>query len=434
MDEAFFTTMKAVGLAGISSFSRTPYLKTEARRGYHNAIEAVNRALSSPATATNDSTLMSILLLSQFETIDSCTEKSIAGWENHIKGAAAVLKLRGPERLITPIQVRLFVQSTSALIIGSMKTGLPLPDYLYELANVAAQHINEDDITWRFFFLQLSVTRFRASLQKNSMADPAAVLKKAIEYDAQLTNFFDNTEPEWAFETIYTDDYPDILPFGQYHIYSHFLSAQIWNGTRSLRVFLNELIRKILVTGFSHQPPLFSSVEHTAQFQTSTEALYQLQVDVLASLPQHFGLNPASTENIPKGTLFLETVKFSAPLFPWTNFHTPMAFKPALLPWANQGFSGSPFPKDVPILRGFGGYIMPWMLFLAGNMAIASKDIQECSLRLLRWVGHAMGIQQSLVLAEHMEVAIRERERVNPVVNYRYGERASGGSRPRHNK
>ncbi|KAE8446163.1 hypothetical protein EG329_012536 [Mollisiaceae sp. DMI_Dod_QoI] len=144
MDDALFSTVKTIGLAGISGFSHTSELNIEARKRYLAAIQSVNNAIVFPESAKRDSTLTSIMLLSQIEAIECFTPRSLDAWENHVKGAAAIIKLRGVEKLKAPLEIRLFIQAVSSLIVCCMKTRIHLPEHLFELMDVAGQGMKID--------------------------------------------------------------------------------------------------------------------------------------------------------------------------------------------------------------------------------------------------------------------------------------------------
>lgn len=55
---------------------------------------------------------------------------------------------------------------------------------------------------------------------------------------------------------------------------------------------MNRTICDVLLKGFLAKPPIFVALEHTAQFQISTDALFQLCADILASVPQYIGHSP----------------------------------------------------------------------------------------------------------------------------------------------
>jgi hypothetical protein len=105
----------------------------------------------SPESAKKDSTLVSILLLSQVEALDCYTSRSLAAWENHVKGAAAIIQLRGAEKLRAPLEIRLFIQATSSLFICCIKNRIHLPSHLFDLKETAALHMNTNAPEWRHF-------------------------------------------------------------------------------------------------------------------------------------------------------------------------------------------------------------------------------------------------------------------------------------------
>ncbi len=95
VDDGLLYSMQAVGLAGFAHFNRAPSLMANARYLYLKAIQETNRALKDPVGVKKDGTLLSIMILGIFETVTGIGTKSISDWEQHLKGAAAVIKLRG---------------------------------------------------------------------------------------------------------------------------------------------------------------------------------------------------------------------------------------------------------------------------------------------------------------------------------------------------
>lgn len=83
----------------IAHTTRTPSLLQNARYEYTKAIQLTNAALNSPEDVTKDSTLMAIHILSIFETVTGCRQQSFKDWSEHLHGAAAVIKLRGPDQI-----------------------------------------------------------------------------------------------------------------------------------------------------------------------------------------------------------------------------------------------------------------------------------------------------------------------------------------------
>ena len=98
IDDNLANCMKAVGLAALASAAHAPELIKEARKRYLSAIRLTNAALGSFVDAKKDSTLLAIMLLSIFETVTSSEQRSLSAWVSHINGAAALIKIRGPEQ------------------------------------------------------------------------------------------------------------------------------------------------------------------------------------------------------------------------------------------------------------------------------------------------------------------------------------------------
>ncbi|KUJ20016.1 uncharacterized protein LY89DRAFT_772794 [Mollisia scopiformis] len=380
MDDALFAAVKAVGLAGISGHAHTPDMSVEARKRYLAAIQSVNNAIVFPESAKRDSTLVSIMLLSQIEALECSAPRSLTAWENHVKGAAAVLKLRGAEKLTTPLEVRLFVQAVSGLIVCCLKNRIHLPDHLFELRDVAGQCMQTNAPGWRMFHMHMLVTQFAADIKHKILTDPQSIISRALELDEMVSLIFLDSGPEWTFETIYDDSHPEIILLGHYYVYKTFMSAEVWNGMRSTRVLLHDQIRSTLLKGFATQPPLFSDEIYAVQFQASTDILYEMQNGLLASIPQQFLVMPTSS---------------NAPFrFPWSNFQ-PDIYNPSQ--------NSSPVLERIPLMRNVGGYLLPWLLYRTGNMSITKKETLDAILRLLRLAGSEMGIQMAFVLAEHLE-------------------------------
>ncbi|KAE9368890.1 hypothetical protein N431DRAFT_470571 [Stipitochalara longipes BDJ] len=393
VNDTFLATGKALGIAGISNFMRTTDLKRAAQKQYIAAIQAVNNALGQPSTATDDATLISILLLVQFETVECFSLRSLAYWETHLRGAAAVLKMRGAERLRKPNDIRLFIQATSMLNTSCVRAGIAPPEYLFDLAEIAAKHINNDEPGWQVFHLHMLLARFRANISHGVITDPYQIIRDALRMDG-LCSAIPFVGPDWAFETVHSDldlD-PDSIMVGYYHVYPNFISAQLWNAARATRLALNEIIRKTLLYGFNSQPPIFFELEDTVQFQISTDTIFWLQREILASVPQYLGFGD-TTDALPNRNFASAQSPF-APKFPWSCFQSTV-YRPTT--------TSSPPLNDPPLIRSFGGYMLPLSLYAAGDVSITTPTIKQKILKTLRLIGYSMGIQQALILAEKME-------------------------------
>ena len=386
MDKILRSSMKAVGLAGYASFVSAPELITQAKQHYVAAIQLTNAALRSSIEAKKDSTLLSVMILSLFEIITGRNERSIAAWKNHNLGCAALLHIRGKEQLAIPRGRHMFMQVTSTLAIGCLSYNMELPCHLFELREEAGKYFEPDSLVYRYQGLEMQLTNFHARVRRGRISDPDQILIQALDLDQAFVLLFLSIPPGSGYETVYTDANPQIIFAGYYHVYGDSLSAQMWNGMRCFRIILNEMIRDVLLAGFSAQPPRFLERRYLEQFLTSTEALYQLQSDIIASVPQYMGyVSTGSDYSVHAHKYHCSEVGSR-----WA--HSCRTISPT-------GMSSS----LLPALRLTGGVLLPWSLFLAGSTDVATEQSRHWVTEILRSLRRVMGIQQAQVLADMIE-------------------------------
>lgn len=400
LDPHLLSSMQTVGLASLAGVAHAPSLMKEARLKYIEAIQLTNLALSSAEDSTKDSSLLAIILLTVFESI---TNPSLEAWAKHVNGTVALIKLRGSDQFSTIQGVRLFAQATHAIISRCGIHGLSLPQDLVDLDAKAAIYADPCDPAWRMHAVMVALTDVSATWKSKNAAEPQAILTKALVLDRKAQSIFADATPAWSFETVHTDD-PHFMMTGCYHIYPSYMVAQIWNGMRSVRIMLNAIIRDTLLEGFSAKPPLFRDQEHTVQFQTSTDTLYQLQLDIIASAPQHLGRIPRQqslfTGNNLHGCEKSDTD--SAYLFPWTHFEIPVIHNPFHR-------DSSPRAQSLPMVRIYGGYSLPWAIYMAGATDVATEACRSWAVDTLRTIGNSMGMQQAIALAKNLTSQQRTR-------------------------
>ncbi|TVY94371.1 hypothetical protein LAWI1_G000600 [Lachnellula willkommii] len=280
-----------------------------------------NAALNSPEDVTKDSTLMAIHILSIFETVTGCRQRSLKDWSEHLHGAAAVIKLQSPwskykilyyhiirnfmfPLLLRPEKIPSFaletfmnVQNltlplrslTSQLMIACLQDNRRLPAYIREYMDAAVMEIKTPEPAFVIQQCMMQYTDLNSDIHNKVITDPEAIISKCLEIDGFLLAIATNVPDGWEFETVYTDVDSDFVYNGRYDVYYDYWIAQMWNALRTLRVMLNEQVRNTLLAGFSSKPPYFTEPQYTAQFQISTELLYQVQDDVLGTVVQHMG-------------------------------------------------------------------------------------------------------------------------------------------------
>lgn len=456
--------MRAVGFASFSNIVGAPEIMKLARQSYTVALRGTNAALRSPTEAVKDSTLLSIMVLGLFETVTGYNQRSLAAWAAHINGAAALVNMRGVEQLYNPNGLRMFIQVTNSLLISCIQRELPLPHHIIELKNEAAKFVDPRDPAWRVQDMVIAFVDFRARLKDGSLRNPKVILQQALEIDGAFIDIFSKLPRAWGYQEIFTDKDPTMVWNGRYHIYGDYWVAQIWNAMRTCRILLNEVIREVFIRGFAARPPVFLDPVHLAQYQVSTDVLFTLREDILASVPQHLGYEPAKTPDqraAPSFARFKDSDTKASKIREdeimtdadaATNGEKPSRIPSAFTafdmedtsndniimdnhpsnrnrlteastpgsigssdgktPQSEQTIPPSPSASSttsssakapLPMLRGSGGYFLLWPLYLVGAMDIATEDVRTWVCQCLRTIGGTMGIFQAIALAGFLE-------------------------------
>jgi len=356
-DEHLLASMSAVGLASFSHSIHAPELMVRARREYVSALRLTNAALRSPTEAKKDSTLFSVMILSIFETVTGNNERSLAAWAEHVNGSAALVKLRGKDQFKTQAGIRMFLQVTSNLMLSCIQRTTAMPDHIIELRKEAEQYMEQDNPAYRLSGIIIDFTIFRAAVRECKIVGPRAVVAAGLEIDRRFLEAFGDLPQEWHYKVVYTDENPDLIWNGNYHVYNETYMAHIWNGMRVCRIMLHETIRDQLLAASTAMTPIFTEYEIAAQYDSSMNAMLQMRADILASVPHH----------------------------------TPLSFS----------------DKPVSLLEGSRAYFVLWPLYLAGAMDVTTEPIRQWVIARLRSIGESVGIKQAFVVAEYLSLQKR---------------------------
>ena len=389
VDEVVLSSMKAVGLASLANYARTSDLTRMAKKQYLAAIRLVNAALMSPMDVKKDSTLLTTIILSIYETISGDAPRSLTAWKDHLHGAAALLALRGPEQLSTLKGRRMFTQVMNSLVVVCMQYDIELPDHIMDLRAEAAKHLGPNNLVLQYQEAMVLLTNFRARVKRGITTEPHLILARALELDAMFVSMFSDVPASLAYQTVYTDADPDVILFGCYHVYQDFLVSQIWNGMRNFRVLLNEMIRNVLLAHFFSDPTQPASQEHVAQYQRSTGVLYQMQLDIIASVPQHLGY----PSMLPTWTFahLSATDDWAAHKYLWLVFNVHRAETSTLAVESRS--------TNLPVVRLSGGHHLVWALYVAAVTDVTTERVRSWGIEMLGTMGRLLGIKQAAFLA-----------------------------------
>jgi hypothetical protein len=292
------------------------------------------------------------MVLSIFETVTGNNERSLAAWAEHVNGAAALVKLRGKDQFQTQAGMRMFLQVTSNLMLSCIQRTTAMPDHIVELRKEAEKYMDTDNPAWRLSGIIIDFTIFRAAVRNVKIVGPRAVVAAGLEIDRHFLEAFGNLPEEWHYKVVYTDENPEMIWNGNYHVYKENWMVHIWNGMRVCRIMLHETIRDQLLAASTAMTPIFTECEIAAQNDSSMNAMLQMRADILASVPHH----------------------------------TPMNFS----------------TKSVSLLEGSRAYFVLWPLYLAGAMDVTTEQIRKWVIARLRSIGESVGIKQAFVVAEYL--------------------------------
>jgi hypothetical protein len=359
-DEALLASISAVGLASYANSVRGPELLNRARVDYVKALQLTNAALRSPTDVRKDSTLLSVIILSIFEMVAGSNEHSLEAWTKHINGASSLIKLRGPNQFQTKAGQRLFMQVTSNLMISCVQRTLPIPEHIIELRRVAERvMITSVWPAWEVSGVIFEFTNFRAAVRDCEIVGPKAIIECALEIDGKFLAAFADVPSAWRYRTLYSDHDDELIWNRRYDVYDTHWTAQIWNGMRSCRILLHEIIRDQLLVASTAMMPIFTEEESKERNQQSVLIMLTMQADILASIPSHMP----------------------------SNLHD----------------------RPTSLMESSRGYFVLWPLYMAGVMDLTTQPIKTWVVERLRAIAKQIGIQQANVLAaiieEHKYVA-----------------------------
>jgi hypothetical protein len=267
-----------------------------------------------------------------------------------VSGAAALVKLRGHEQFKTEAGQRLFQQVTSNLMISCIQRSTPMPAHVLELRETMAENIDASSLTWKLSSCIVDFTIFRAAVRSFQVTGPRVIVKAALELDQRFLEIFKDPPDTWSYETVYTEEDPHLIWNKYYHVYPDKVCSQIWNGFRTCRILLHEIIREQVLTSKSAITPIFSEAEADLQCEASREIMLEMRAGILASVPQ---TNPD-------------------PLIHGTATHS------------------------------LSYYIM-WPLYLVAVMDLTTNEVRCWVAQRLRSIAREVGIQQAGVMADFLD-------------------------------
>ena len=353
-NEPLLASISAVGLASYANSVHGPQLLNQARMDYVKALQLTNAALRSPTKVRKDSTLFSVMILSIFEMIAGSNQHSLEAWTEHINGASALLKLRGPSQFRTRAGQQLFVMVTSNLMISCVQRTIPVPEHIIELRRIAEEIMESDTWpAWQVSEVIFDFANYRAAVRDCQIVGPKAIIEAGLVVDRKFLAAFEHVPEDWKYRTAYTDQDDECVWNRRYDVYNDDWAAQIWNGMRSCRILIHEIVRDQLLAASTAMNPIFTEEESKEQNAQSVHAMLKMQADILATIPAYV---PSRIDIRPSS-----------------------------------------------LMEGSRGYFVLWPLYMAGVMDLATQQIKTWVIGRLRAISEQVGIRQASLLADILE-------------------------------
>ena len=288
-EEQLSASIEAVGLASLSNELGSLELSERARKRYVHAIQATNKALQDAVNARKDSTLIAVLLLSLFEVMTCTTRPAMCSWENHVKGAMALIRLRGRQQMQSQLGLKLVNQATASVAISFHRSKSEVPPELVTLVTHGLLHAPKDDPSWSFRLISMRSANLRAAIEKGSLCDPDVIIAAALDLDHDFMAWSRTLPPSWQYEIHFVDQANSNLVYEAcYHLYPVYGMAQGLNAWRVSRMVLNELVWEQVFR--HHASPFPRSQDYTTLMSQVGSTLTTLCSDICASVPQYIEL------------------------------------------------------------------------------------------------------------------------------------------------
>jgi hypothetical protein len=281
-------TIDAVSLAYLSHQLYSDAALLAARQRYVTALQMTNKALQCPKVAAKNTTLLSILLLDLFEKITNKEPRVIQTWAGHVKGALALVELRGLEQFQDATAIRVLVRLSTNFLINCVATASPVPKELKDLRGYARKLLNAGDPKWRLMDLMVEYTDLQAEISRGNLPIPIAV-QKSLNLDHKYEVLSLDIPPAWQYKTTFVEQPSDRIFEHHYDTYGDRHMTQTWNVLRLIRILLNEFI-------LSH----YLEVDATlALAQSSIRNIEEMGRDICASVPQYVDCLSAARDKFP---------------------------------------------------------------------------------------------------------------------------------------
>lgn len=435
-------SLAAVGLLGIAQMTSTQTPLDAARKSYGQALRLTNAALRNPAEAVKDTTMLSVLVLSIFETMsDHPGRRSMAAWQQHINGAAALARTRGMGQFRSKAGVRMFMMQVSNTMISCIQNELPMPKDLIDLREQLIAMLGGSRAVPGYEICApiYKILQLKYDIKQGTVTDLNEMLNTFNEAEDDFETANSHFPDDWQYKTFRLTELlrPDF--FNQTcHIYPNIHVAAIWNGLRTCRMLILETMCEELHRRFSRVPVALVPARYQMEFQKARFKLEKLALAILASVPQHFGVVGPSDDSLD--TLVpMSTAEEAWPQIPECGWDVPLgdsensdaAFSDDEEYYRHPSLS-NPMQASGPeaqaeryMLLASVTHGLVWPLYLVGVSTTSSPSMKVFVVERLQAVYAESGLPQAKKLADavanHSKSYSNVPKRLKPLKSVKFG-------------
>jgi hypothetical protein len=385
--------VRALGFISLSKTHSSAVAERAAIRAYVMAVRQVSNRLNSSA-ATEDDTLLLVLLLDRFDAISQAEtggDQSSETSSVHLAGAIAISKAKGLQQFQTQYGSRLFRHLASRNLVHSAKQGQAISADIVALQTFMSQNVEETERpTWAMSSIVSRMVNLSAEVKAGILCDVGNIVSCASQLDMEFEALLRTMPDKFAFKVLDVEGNA-CQPFGgRCQIYTDFRVALIWNLIRASRILLHEMI----YTQVRDSIDVASNADiDVREFQStaarSMDTINDMAVEICATVPQQVGLLRPVRESEPEMASALKKLTGNPSMQGCCDRNLSLERDG----WAAKmlSFQGS-------------AYSILWPLYVIGRCpGTRLQGLYHWVLEQFELIGEKFGIPQSLTLARSLQ-------------------------------
>lgn len=381
--------MRALGLVTCATIRYAPEIVCLALKSYDSALSRLNAALTSPQFASNDQTLLAVMIVTNIETIISDKQRSFLGWTAHVSGCIKLLRLRGKSALRTEEGQHLFFQACLNIISHCFQSASRVPPSLMNLIALQEQHIplnSHSRTIWHILTARALLANLHSDFLHKQTTDACTAVGKALSMDQLLLHLSDDTLQLRSHQL----DAPTWEAFIEHYLVTVGHAALLF-----IRLMLHLMILALAKDSTSVQ------AEFSDQTSCSRGVICGLRMEILSVVVHQAELVEQEVQyhsTGPPSCYMLLLAQIGV-----TNAAFAQADETVVRTLAAADFNVLKAPQ-APVLRLSRGYNIIWALFLVGGLGTINSLERRRASDLLRHLGKSFDIIQAFTLADRLDI------------------------------